>query len=75
MADLKNPFDDTDTGTALIWIGSAGGSLAYGLSKLTEFDLVTEVLASNPELGGALFAIPGAAALAADFGLLDLGGD
>jgi uncharacterized membrane protein len=72
MVDLMNPFEKYDATTALIWLGSSGGALAYGLSKLTDFDLVAELLANNPELGGALFAAAGALALAGDFDLVEL---
>ena len=70
--DLMNPFEKYDTGTALIWLGSSGGAVAYGLSKLTDFDLVGELLANNPELGGGLFLVAGALALAGDFDLVEL---
>jgi len=72
MADLENPFEGKPATTALVYIGSAGGSLSYGLSKLTTFDLVTEVAGSSPEAAGAAFAVAGGIALASDVGLIEL---
>jgi hypothetical protein len=56
----------------LVWVGSAGGALSYGLSKATDFDLIAEVAAGNAELAGAAFAVAGGLALAADFDVVDL---
>jgi hypothetical protein len=75
MADLDNPFDKYDTSTALVWIGSAGGAISYGLSKVTDFDLVTEIASGSPELAGGAFLLAGGAALAGDLGLVELGDD
>jgi hypothetical protein len=75
MADIENPFDKYDATTALVWIGSAGGAISYGISKLTDFDLVTEIASGSPELAGGAFLLAGGAALAGDLGLVELGDD
>jgi hypothetical protein len=69
---LENPFGKYEATTALVWIGAAGGSLSYGLSKLTDFDLIAEVASGSPELAGAAFGLAGGLSLASDFGLLEL---
>ena len=75
MADIENPFDKYSTGTALVWIGSAGGAISYGLSKVSDFDLVTEIASGSPELAGVAFLVAGGAALGGDLGLVELGDD
>ena len=72
--EFSNPFDGQPVSTAAVWVGSAGGSLAYGLSKTTSFDLVAEI-GTSPELIGGAFLLAGGVALASDFGLLELEGD
>lgn len=75
MADIENPFSKYDTATALVWVGSAGGAISYGISKVTDFDLVTEIAGSSPELAGVAFLVAGGAALGGDLGLIELGDD
>lgn len=71
MSVLSDLSDDPVQ--SLVWVGSAGGALSYGLSKVTDFDLVTEVASSNPELAGAAFGVAGGVALLSDFDVIELG--
>lgn len=71
---FTNPFEDKPTSTAAVWVGSAGGSLLYGLSELGTFDLVAKVGALSPEIVGGVFSLVGGLALASDFGVLQLEG-
>jgi uncharacterized membrane protein YuzA (DUF378 family) len=71
MSALEDLSDDPVK--TLVWVGSSGGALAYGLSKVTDYDLITEVASSNPELAGAAFGIAGGVALLSDFDLIELG--
>lgn len=73
--EFSNPFDGKPTSTAAVWVGSAGGSLLYGLKELGTFDLAAEVGSLSPELVGGIFAVVGGVALASDFGVIDLEGD
>jgi uncharacterized membrane protein YuzA (DUF378 family) len=64
-------LDDLDV-KMLAWIGSAGGSIAYGLANLTQFDLLAELLSGNVELGAIAFLVAGAVALANNLGVVEL---
>lgn len=69
------PWEKWSPLTALAYVGTSGGALSYGLSKLTDFDLIAEVsnvIGTSPELGAGAFALVGGVALAADFGVVDL---
>jgi hypothetical protein len=70
---IDNPAEKYGPVPALTYIGAGGGSLAYGLSKVTDFDLIAEVATGSPELAGGAFLVAGAAGLAANFGLVELG--
>jgi hypothetical protein len=72
MADFENPIDKYGPVPGVTYLGTAGGAVAYGLSKVTDFDLITEVASGSPELAGGAFLLAGGAALAADFGLVEL---
>ena len=69
---FENPLDKYEPVEAATYIGAGGGALAYGLSKVTNFDLITEVASGSPELAGGAFLVAGAAGLAANFGLVEL---
>lgn len=72
LEQFENPFEKYDSVKALVWVGAGGGAVSYGLSKITDFDLIAEVAAGQPELAGGAFLAAGAVSLADDFGLTDL---